>query len=149
MAKSSTDFRSMLGQVEDTLNEYLVKKAPALPANIKDILVAIIPWFTLIGVILMIPLLLIALGLSAFALPFMAYADVNHNMIWVVLSIVAMLLEAMAIPGLFNRKRKGWEFLFYAELVGVITTLFTLSLGGIIGLVIGFYILFQVRSYYK
>lgn len=139
----------MLGQVEDTFNEYLVKKAPALPANVKDILVAIIPWFTLIGVVLMIPLMLVALGLSAFALPFMAYAQVHQNMFWVILSVITLILEAMALSGLFKRQRRGWEFLFYAQLVGVITMLFSLSIGSIIGALLGFYILFQVRSYYK
>jgi len=111
MAKSTMDWKSMLGQVEDTLNEYMVKKAPALPANIKEILVAIIPWFTLIGVILMIPLLLVALGLSAFAFPLMAYAQVHQNILWVILSVIALVLEALAIRGLFNKQRSGWETL--------------------------------------
>jgi hypothetical protein len=79
----------------------------------------------------------------------MAYAEVHQNMLWVILSIVSLILEAMALSGLFKRQRKGWEFLFYAELVGVLITLFSLTIGGIIGLIIGFYILFQVRSYYK
>ncbi|MEO6508537.1 MAG: hypothetical protein ABIO02_01160 [Patescibacteria group bacterium] len=148
MAKSNTDIKGMLGQVEDTLAEYLVKKAPALPKNIKDILVAIIPWFTLIGVIFSIPLLLAALGLSAFVLPFAA-AAVHNNFITLVLLLVTVILEAMAISGLMKRQRQGWEYLFYANLVGILSTILTLSVGGIIGLVLGFYILFQVREYYK
>jgi hypothetical protein len=148
MAKSNTDITSMLGKLEDTLAEYLIDKAPALPKNIKDILVAIIPWFTLIGVILSVPLLLAALGLSAFVLPF-AYTSMHQNIFGLLLLLVTVVLEAMAIPGLMKKQRQGWVWLFYADLVGIISTVLSLSIGGIIGTIIAFYILFQVREYYK
>jgi len=148
MAKSDMDIMSMVGKLEDTLAEYLIDKAPALPKNIKSILVAIIPWFTLIGVILSIPLLLAALGLSAFVLPF-ANTSMHENIFSLLLLLVTVVLEAMAIPGLMKKQRQGWLWLFYADLVGVVSTLLTLSVGGIIGTIIGFYILFQVREYYK
>lgn len=148
MAKSNTDMMGMLGKLEDTLSEYLIKKAPALPKNIKDILVAIVPWFTLIGVILSLPLLLAALGLSAFVMPF-AYMSMHQNFISLILLLVVVVLEAMSIPGLMKRQRQGWMWLFYANLVSVVSTVLSFSLSGLIGLAIGFYILFQVREYYK
>nr|AIA18920.1 hypothetical protein [uncultured bacterium] len=143
------DFKSIVAQIENPLNEFFVKKAPTLPTNIKDILVAIIPWFTLIGVIISIPLLLAALGLSAF-LPLMGkYSAGSTNILVIIVLFITVILNAFALPGLFNKQRRGWEFLFYAELIGVIGTILSLNLGGILGTILSFYILFQVREYYK
>jgi hypothetical protein len=140
---------STLSQIEMQLNDFLVKKAPVLPKNIKDILVAIIPWFTLIGVIISIPLLLAAIGLSAFLPLINGYKEVGNNILLTIVLVITLILNALALPGLFNRQRKGWEMLFYAELVGIIGTILSLSLGGILGTILSFYILFQVREYYK
>ena len=39
-------------QLNKTLEMYLVKRAPALPKNIKEILVKFAPWLAIIGVVL-------------------------------------------------------------------------------------------------
>ena len=51
----SKDFKSYLKQLEDLLSEYLVKKAPALPANIREAIVNFAPWVTLVVLILTLP----------------------------------------------------------------------------------------------
>lgn len=56
MATQGKDFKSYMNQLEDLLTEYLVKKAPALPANVKEVIVNFAPWITLILVILALPL---------------------------------------------------------------------------------------------
>jgi hypothetical protein len=56
----------------------------------------------------------------------------------------------MAIPGLFARKATGWRFMYWAQLVGVVSNLASLNImGAIIGAIIGFYFLFQIKSHYK
>ena len=66
----SKDFKSYLKQLEDLLSEYLVKKAPALPANIKEAIVNFAPWVTLVVLILTLPVVLAVFGLGAFFAPF-------------------------------------------------------------------------------
>ena len=58
-------------------------------------------------------------------------------------------LLGMALPGLFARKMSGWTLLFYEQLVGFVGSILSGSIiGGIIGTLIGLYILFQVRTKY-
>jgi hypothetical protein len=50
-------------------------------------------------------------------------------------------------------KKRGWNFAFYSVLLVGLSTLVTLvltmsGLGGIIGLLIGLYILFEIRERY-
>ena len=66
------------------------------------------------------------------------------------ISLLALVLEAVAIPSLMKRSLKGWHLVYYAALVSAVGEL----LGGqivsmIISLAISMYFLFQVREYYK
>ncbi len=151
------NLQQSLGGLEKTLNEYFGKKAPQLPGNVKDIIVALAPWFTLIGLILSIPLVLIAFGLGAMVAPVSFLAGpqaglsygVNYMVAMVVLA-VSLVLEALAVPGLFSRSIKGWRFAYWAALVGFVSNLVQFNVvGGLIGAVIGFYFLFQIRDRYK
>ena len=61
-----------------------------------------------------------------------------------------MGLQVMAIPGLFKRKIKSWRLLFYISLISALLSLVKFDLGGlIVGTGISWYILFQIKSYYK
>ncbi|MFN4212498.1 MAG: chromate transporter, partial [Microgenomates group bacterium] len=63
---------------------------------------------------------------------------------------VVLVFQAFAVPGLFKRQRKGWLYLFYASLVSLVYSLLSGGIGGaLVVAVIGWYILFQVREYYK
>ena len=154
MATTTKSAAAGLGQLESVLDEYLVKKAPALPANIKELLVKFAPYLTIIGVVLVVPALLAA---------FSAGAWLSSNYYWAVggvtlgwqyylalgLSAVTVVLEALAIPGLFSRKMSGWKLLFYGILVNTVYSLVYFNLMGLLlGTLISLYFLFQVRSYY-
>jgi len=63
-------------------------------------------------------------------------------------------LMAMSISGLMNRKIQGWRYIYYSELLSIVyAVLFTYGIGSaiwsLIGVFIGLYIIFQVKSYYK
>jgi len=61
-----------------------------------------------------------------------------------------MILEIVALPGLFKRTKNSWELMFYASLIMVLSYIFALNIGSlIIGGAISFYVLFQIKSYYK
>ena len=145
-----------LGQLEATLNEYFGKKAPALPANIKEVIVKIAPWLTVLGVVLSIPALLTLLGLGglvAVTSPLAGVEGVKAGwgyMVSMVFLVVIVVLEGLAIPGLFARSRKGWTLIYYSVLVNVVSSIITLNIiGAALSLLVGGYFVFQVREYYK
>ncbi len=153
----SSSPKGYLNQLETTLDLYFRKKAPALPKGGKDFIVMIAPWLVIIGVIFSIPSILLILGLSNLGIS--EYGDFSQAVtgrptaiyyLSTILLLVAVVLEIMALPGLFAKKRRGWELIFYSTLVSLVSSLVAMSIAGsIIGALISFYLLFQIREYYK
>jgi prepilin signal peptidase PulO-like enzyme (type II secretory pathway) len=72
------------------------------------------------------------------------------GIVGVVTSVIALVLDVMAIPGLFKRTHASWRLLFYATLVSLIGGLLSYNpVSAVIGAIIGWYILFQVKVLYK
>ncbi len=142
-----------MAKLEDTLELYLLKKAPSLPEGIKEAIVKFGPWIVLILLIMTLPVILAVFGLGALILPFSVVGGAGFGLTYLLslgLTIVMLVLEAMAIPGLFKRQMKAWKLLYYATLVGAVQNVVSFNLGGlIIGTLLGLYILFQISSYYK
>jgi hypothetical protein len=152
------DMANSLGGLENTLNDLLVKKAPfQLPKSVKDILVSLAPWLALIGGILGVLGALAIFGLGSVFGPLALYGGVayagTYYTTFLISSIVlgvSGVIDLLAFPGLQKRSIKGWRLLFYGELIWAVATLVKFDLVGlIIGGLIGFYLLFQVREYYK
>ncbi|HOW60641.1 MAG TPA: hypothetical protein P5548_01020 [Candidatus Moranbacteria bacterium] len=147
-----------ISQFEAFLEEYLVKKAPfAIPAGGKEFIVKVAPYLIIIFAIIAIPGILLALGLSTVLAPFamVGYA-IGHGfgflaLISLVISIVVVVMELIAVPGLFKRTKGGWKLVFYASIVSLIGSIISVAgiISGIIGAIIGWYILFQVKELYK
>jgi hypothetical protein len=162
-----------LQKLETSLDD-AYKKAPPLPKGGKDFLVDALPWLSLLGGIVS---LWAAWGLWHWARTVNALADYANNLsaafgvdapvatnrltvsVWLALIVMAVtaLLYLAAFSLLKDRKKKGWDLLFYAALLNVVyglVMLFTdyggLStfIGYVIGTAIGLYFLFQVRSGY-
>ncbi len=152
MAKPT--WEGYLNQLEKILDLYLVQKAPALPTGVREFIVKIAPWLTLIGVILSVPGILIALGLKNIVPPFTdsrftPYYGPNYTLSLLILA-VAIVLEALAIRGLFSRQARAWRLLYWATLVAFLSNLVNLNvLGGVLGTLFSLYFLFQIKSYYK
>ncbi|MFA5933567.1 MAG: hypothetical protein WCV81_05810 [Microgenomates group bacterium] len=149
----SSDYKSYLNQLEGTLDTYLVGKAPALPVGVKDFIVNVMPYLTVIFLILALPLLLGLIGLTAFTVPFAFVAGVGSGFTYmasIAVAIVTAVLEIIALPGLFKRQKKSWTLLYYVALIGGVSSILSLNLWGlVIGTGISLYILFQIKSYYK
>lgn len=142
-----------LKDIEAKLDLYFGKKAPAMPESAKEVLVKYAPYLSLLILIFTIPVILFAFGLSAALSPFTYYAGYHPFFsfsFYGLLSLLSMVLSAMAIPGLFKKSRQSWEYMFYASLVNLLSSLFKPDLVSlIIGGALSFWVLFQIRSYYK
>lgn len=161
-----------LAQFEAWLYDMLVYKAPfQLPKAAKEWIVKYGPWIALVGGILaalfIIPATFAALSLTASTSVLLgtygyygASVAAAAPVLYLALAVLAVQLVLMfiAIPMLLKRQRKGWLLLFYSDLISLAYTLvnsftygfsFGTLLSGLIGAVIGFYLIFQIRSYYK
>jgi len=148
--------KNPLAQLEETLDEYFGKKAPALPQGIKEIIVKIAPYLNIIALIFTIPAILVLLGLGSIATVLapvggaQSVASVPTMWVGIILLVPVVVLEAMAVPGLFSRKAVAWRYVFWAQVITIVSNLVQFNIvGGIIGAIISFYILFQVKSLYK
>lgn len=167
--------KSNISGLETKMNEVFVGKAPTLPAGGKKFLVDVAPWLSLIGGVLS---LLVGLSLWRWAHVATDYVNSLCNayaisagacdnsstsrlslLVW--LAIIVLIIEGvlylLAFPGLRDRKKQGWNYLFYAGLVNVVYVIVSLFtdysasggfIGSLLGSLVGFWLLFQVRSAY-
>ena len=151
------DYKAGLNQLETMLDEYLGKKAPAMPENIKETLVSFAPYLAIIGIVLAVPGILAILGISAMLGPLTTFMGASYMMsygpayyIGVVGLIISAVLNGLAIQGLFKRSLGAWRLMYYSSLVSFVASVLQGSFGGaLIGVLIGMYILFQVKNKYK
>jgi len=150
--KGAVGYKASLEKLESMLDEYLGKKAPALPENIKETLVSIAPYLAIVGIVISVPAVLALLGIGAMFGPFVGYG-LHYSFAYtvgIVTLAISMVLEAMAIPGLFKRAKGAWRLMYYSSLVGVVANLLQGSISGaIIGGLIGLYVVFQLKAKYK
>lgn len=163
-----------LAPLEKALDGVFGAKAPyQLPKNWRETLVSIAPWLSLIGGIFG---LLASLGLWRAAHQVNELTDYANRLsvsvggpavsnqlgIFFWLSLVAIvifaLLALLAFPGLKARKKTGWNLMFYSAIANFLYAVISLFydgagfgtfFGAALGTVIGLYLLFQIRSYYK
>lgn len=147
--RDATNFANKIGD--------LFKQFPKLPSNITEFIVSIAPYLALISAILSViggPLV----GLIGTFGSLMAMSAVF--MIWTIVTVVLILAQAallfMAFSPLKARQMKGWMYLFWAEVIGTVQAVISVIGADISGLVVSiimviiwFYVLFQMRPYYK
>lgn len=144
----SLDFSNFESQMEGVFT----KSLPSLPANAIEFIVKIAPWLAVIGVVLGVPAIMTLLGMSQVA---SYYRLAGISLGWGyqvsnILYIAQTVLTALAIQGLFARKLSAWRLMFYASWLSVFAGLLS---GGIVSMLLGglisFYLLFQVKKAYK
>lgn len=153
MTTQKKDWKTMLVELEGKLNEFFTKKLPAMPEKAKEIIVKFGPYLTVIMLVLTIPaiLALIGIGIAASPVAFMGgFRGGLGYIVSMIFGLVMIVMEIMAVPGLFKRQMRAWKLLFYISLINAVSALLSFNLGGlIIGTGISWYVLFQIRSYYK
>lgn len=128
-------------------------KFPPLPVNFKELIVAVAPWLTLVFGVLGLFGSLAAFGVSGLISPLIilggGVGTAGGMILASVFGLISSVFLVVSFPGLLNRKLSGWNFVFWAEVVSVLSSVILFSLGGILVALIGFYFLFQVKEYYK
>ncbi len=157
----SSDVTGILSQLEALLDEYLVNKAPfALPPEVKEFIVKVSPYLVIIFAVMALPVIFAALGLTAILSPFAMMGGYGYGygfgwgyaaIVGLAVSVITLIMEIIAVPGLFKRTKGAWRLLFYASVVSLIGSILSLSgiISGIFGAIIGWYILFQVKELYQ
>ena len=139
-------------QLIGTLETQFVK-LPPLPKTWRDIIVNVTPWIALVFGVLGVLGSLAAFGFTAFFSPLIALGGgigaATGGIIGSVLAFIASVLMVAAFPGTRARKLSGWNLLFWSEVVSTVASVVAFSISGVVGALIGFYILFQIKSHYK
>jgi len=146
MAK--TDANQIIGMVEEWYS-----KLPPIPKNWREVIVSITPWLALIFGIIGILIAIAGLGIVTVFSPLIAMGSglgaAGNGILSMILAIVASALLLAAFPGTKANKMSGWTFLFWSGAVRILASVVDLSLAGVLVGLIGFYFLFQIKSYYK
>lgn len=146
MARSSVE-----GVIDQVGN--LFDKLPALSRDAREIIVKITPWIALIFGVLGVLGALAGFGVltvfSPLAMMGGGAGAVGAGIVAAVLWLVSSALLLAAFPGTRKNQTKGWNFLFYSEVVSLVATFVSFSFSGIVFALIAFYLIFQIRSYYK
>jgi hypothetical protein len=166
-----SSLNSLRTKFEAKGNELFVKKAPfQIPENGRKTLVQWSPWISLVvglfGLLASLFLWQAAHTVNTIVTYVNSYnysAPVQHLGLFFWLSMLALLFSSVlmlaSVPGLKNRsKSRGWDlamlgvlFNFVYGLVYVFSSLgggLGRLIGSLISLVIGLYLLFQIRSFY-
>lgn len=147
-----SDIQQQVGVFENQLVDVFTK-APHLPQNIRDILITLAPWLALIFGILGIVSLL-ALGWLWVLLTIVTLGASIWIVIHVLIGLASAGLALWAYSGLKEGLKSGWDKLFWSQIIsaiGIIISIFGSTFSGwsLIGVLIGFYLLFEIRSHYK
>lgn len=142
----------MSNGVVKTLDQWF-SQAPALPPNAREALVKYMPVIALIFGIIGILLSLAGIATLTVLAPVAVVTGTSGygaGIISAIFWLASSVLLLMAYFGMKDRKINGWNMLFWSEIVYLIGSLITLSIiSGLISALISFYILFQIKPYYK
>lgn len=142
------DLNKSVSSVIVSMDQFF-KKAPALPVGVKDFLVKVAPYAAVIFGILGVLGGLNNLFMQSAVLNAIVGNSIAFK-ISTVLGIVASALMVFAYPKLKEHKNEGWMLLFWVEVVNLASVLVLGQVVSVvIGALIGFYIIFQIKSYYK
>lgn len=137
------------------------KNVPHLPKGLMEFLVGLAPWLAGLGGIMSI---VGALQLANTAMNPTKYVGIFSDLIgidptyyWIsaVISFLSGVLLLMAFKPLKARAQKGWIYMFWVNMLNIIQSVAGVVLisssivGTLIGVVIGLYILFEFKPYYK
>jgi uncharacterized membrane protein YhaH (DUF805 family) len=137
--------------LEKELEPVFLQKFPPFSESVKEFLVQYGPYFILVISILGVIGILTALGVGSAAIG-MGVVSAGLGLTFyagIALGSITLIMYLMAFTPLRARKRSGWNLLYYALLLGLMSSLVQLNiLAAVVGGVIGFWVLFQIREKY-
>lgn len=163
-----------MAKFENTIGGWF-KPLPHLPASGQKWLAENAWWIVLVGLILAVISMMMLVVAIIVALPYIFataayasyYSSAAHTGLWMVSSVVSLvfiiatiILTAMAISPLKKQMKKGWDLIFITVIIGGLSTIMNASIDfnmlsfvpsllfGALGLVIGTYFLYEIRSHF-
>ena len=144
--KEKFDGKGWLIELEEKLNDIFGEKLPAMPESVKELIVKYGPYLAVVMLVFTIPTLLMITGFGMMV----GFWRMWVFLVTLVTTVGIVALEVMAISGLFKRQKRAWKLLFYISLIQAVSSILRFDLAGlVIGTGLSWYILFQIRSYYK
>lgn len=137
--------------------EPMFARLPHFPPSARETLVSVAPWFALIfGVLGLAALFSIGAFASLFSPLILLAGGFAGILVFVniLLGLIAAVLQVLAFKPLQDHRKSGWNFLFYGSVLsmlsGILGVLFMQNgIGGVLGPLIGFWILFEIRPAYR
>jgi len=131
--------------VEQTLEQHLGATSKLqLPDNMRAGFVRFLPWVALFFMPFHFAAVLLLLGISA-----LAALVGSTSILGALVSAGILVLDVIALPGLFARKRQGWAFFTYAIALGAVGNLLSLSIFGLVMSAALLWLAFQVKYQYR
>jgi hypothetical protein len=150
-----------LGGLEGYLKK-LFDQAPHLPKEWHDMIVNIMPFLAVIfGILSGVSFLgLLGLGsggLTSFGvLGALGGSYLLSFLVTVATGLVSAAFLIFSFKGLQERSKKGWNLVFYSQIVALVGAVLSVVVGHpynlvdvVLGALVSFYLLFEVRSYYR
>ena len=143
------------------LEAYLVPlfaQVPHLPEGGKKVITDIIPWVSLIfgalGIIALFTTSAVGLLLSPLIMLGGGFKSIMIFLI-AILGLVSSVFTFISFNPLRDMSKKGWNYAFYALIISTVSTVlglfFTMYSGGVgslLGVIVGAYLLFEIREKY-
>lgn len=137
----------LLAKIEELLN-----RLPKFPWDLSGF-VKWIPWVQLIILLIFLPIILAAIGISFLVLPFATAAapQIGFQAILGNIFLVALVVtDIIALPGLFKRKLSGWKFAMIATLISAVYDIYPqFDIISLLLTVAYLRLLVQVKPYYS
>jgi len=138
--------------LERELEPVFLGKFPPFSESVKEFVVQYGPYFILILSVLGLFGLLTAFGIGS-VISGMGTVSTSFGISFyvnILLGIFVLIMYLMAFTPLRARKRSGWNLLYYALLIGIVSNIIQLNIiGTLVSGVLGFWILFQIREKYS
>ena len=147
--------KKSLADLEKKLAVYFIDRAPSLPKSVKNFLVSAMPVLMVIDIVLLV-FALISIVSIGFRTPWMMMAAAYSPrmgfslLISGTFTVISLIFIFMAYSPISKRKYRGWQLLYYLTIIYLVEQLIVLNLlSFIVGGILSFYTLFQIREYYE
>jgi len=148
--KTSAGLQGLLAQLTNFFEDIFLKKAPAMPSSVKEMIVKYGPYITLVILVLSLPAVLFIFGIGAALTPYYMMAGRAGISLLSIFLIVCLVMEGLSIPGLMARKISGWNWAYWALLLNIVYSVLSLRVfEALISAAVGLWVLFQIKEYYK
>jgi len=149
--------RKFLDGLEKTLAVYFIEKAPSLPESIKNLSVKALPILIILDIIILTLALIFIISAGLFGASWMMMSMPAHtpymgfsllvNGIFIIISLTFLI---KAYSPIAKREYFGWRLLYYLTVIYLAGQLIFFNLLNFIVMgTLSFYLLFQIREYYK